>query len=163
VAELMSLQEIEEFFLVPKILEELDEPRPIRKNNNVDKSYSGLCFADGNSIPGTSIDLTFRRGVIATNCSDSYALFRRIGGVPYSVIRIDVEPANSRSHIQDGQSYYGPHLHIGEQHRFEVLDLDLDCRPEHRARWLELLCEHAGVEIRADLSGLDTLQLRGQP
>lgn len=103
---------------------------------------------DGSTIPGASVEILLRTGVVADRCKYTFTLFRLANQKKRRVYQLEVVPPDKRSHAGPPR-IYGPHEHYGEGDDVRPIQSDLCCTDYQQ--WLELFCSRISLTLDAKL------------
>lgn len=67
------------------------------------------------TIPGLTVELSYREGVIKSECKYMFTLFALRPPKKTRIYQLEVVPLNKISHKENGEKWYGPHQHFGEK------------------------------------------------
>lgn len=102
----------------------------------------------GAAIPGITVDITIRLGVVADRCKYTFTLFQLHNQKKKRVYQLEVVPRDKRSH-NGPPRIYGPHEHYGEEGDVRPIQNELCCT-DYKL-WLDFFCRRINLTLAAEL------------
>lgn len=81
---------------------------------------------EGSIIPGLTMRLERKRGVVVDACNVELGLFKLERATLYRVYQLHIGPKDKKTHSDADQVIYGPHEHIGGK-VFPIADSSICC------------------------------------
>lgn len=100
------------------------------------------------SIPGLSIEITIRTGLVVDRCKYTFTLFMLSQRKKHRVYQLEVVPADKRSH-NGPPRIYGPHEHYGDSGDVRPVQNSLCC--SDYKEWLNLFCQRINLRLSSEL------------
>jgi len=133
-------EEIQAVLAKPKFLANDLEWKSAPTNTAFFQATSPLADDNGVTIPGLSVDLQYRRGMLMDECKYKFTIFL-FRGRRHRLYQIEVVPPDQPSHTENGKKWYGPHQHFGD--RAEKIDEKLGCNDHEE--WFKVFLKRANI------------------
>ena len=106
------------------------------------EAKANLLDENGATIPGLTVSLQYRRGMLIDECKFKFTIFL-FRGRPHRLYQIEVVPPNQPSHTEDGKKWYGSHQHFGPKAAKIEEAEKLGCA--HHEDWFRVFLRRANV------------------